>query len=226
MNPFTAFCLYVACRVFVQYLKSRPDDQTVRSSLQFLLSAMNALKSKHPLTETFLLQLDVELEGSGLEDRNEVSGFVSGMHKSQIIAEGRDCVNVLLPRHEKSHESPQNTLPDRTPVSTSGTPYAQFACGASLPSRQKPFAQPPPASNYQHFENTKVQFSGARISTAFSSPVIDDDRMHSLAVDMDVSTDASNASDRHHSSSDHPTPSTHKTSSSSSFSPPNLDHPS
>src|SRR5436190_2178864 len=170
MNAFTAFCLYVACRVFVQYLKSRPDDQTVRSSFQFLLSAMNALKSKHPLTETFLLQLDVELEGSGLEYPNQASRFAYGIHKSQIIAEGRDCMNVLLPRHEKSQGSPQTTLPDQTPGSTSGSPYAQFACGASLPSRQKPFGQPPPSSNYQPFEKTQKPFSGERTSTAFSSP--------------------------------------------------------
>ncbi len=66
MNPFIAFCLYVAARVFVQYLKSRREDSTVKSSLQFLLSAMQALKSQNPLTESFLVQLDVDLEGSGL----------------------------------------------------------------------------------------------------------------------------------------------------------------
>ena len=68
MNPFISFCLYVAARVFVQYLKSRPKDTQVRASLQFLLSAMQALKRKNPLTESFLVQLDVDLEGAGLED--------------------------------------------------------------------------------------------------------------------------------------------------------------
>lgn len=56
------FCLYVAARVFVQYLKSRPDDSQTADSLRFLLSAMNALKRKNPLTESFLVQLDVDLE--------------------------------------------------------------------------------------------------------------------------------------------------------------------
>jgi hypothetical protein len=136
-------------------------------------------------------------------------------------------VNVLLPRHGQPQESPQNTLQDRTPESSSGTSYVQstFPC-TSLPSRRKPFAQQQPASNYQHFDNTKMPLSSARTSTTFSSPAMDDDRIISLVVDMDVSTDMSNASERHHSSPDHPTPSTHKTSSSSSFSPPNLDHPS
>ncbi|KAK6395382.1 hypothetical protein LTR65_000853 [Meristemomyces frigidus] len=68
MNPFISFCLYVAARVFVQYLKSRPKDAQVRASLQFLLSAMHAVKRKNPLTESFLVQLDVDLEGAGLED--------------------------------------------------------------------------------------------------------------------------------------------------------------
>ncbi|KAI1776692.1 hypothetical protein F4818DRAFT_440092 [Hypoxylon cercidicola] len=65
MNPFISFCLYVAARVFVQYLKSRPDDSQAADSLRFLLAAMNALKRKNPLTESFLVQLDVDLEALG-----------------------------------------------------------------------------------------------------------------------------------------------------------------
>ena len=68
MNPFISFCLYVAARVFVQYLKSRPKDNQVRTSLQFLLSAMHAIKRRNRLTESFLVQLDVDLEAAGLED--------------------------------------------------------------------------------------------------------------------------------------------------------------
>ena len=63
MNPFLSFCLYVAARVFVQYLKSRPKDEQVRASLQFLLMAMGHIKKKNPLTESFLVQLDVDLAG-------------------------------------------------------------------------------------------------------------------------------------------------------------------
>src|SRR5215469_3475958 len=67
MNPFLAFCLYVAARVFVQYLKFRPKDHQMLSSLKFLLDAMQALKRKNPLTESFLVQLDVDLEGTGID---------------------------------------------------------------------------------------------------------------------------------------------------------------
>ena len=61
-----SFCLYIAARVFVQYLKSRPEDSSVHSSLQFLVSALNAMKNKNPLTESFLVQLDVDLDGTGI----------------------------------------------------------------------------------------------------------------------------------------------------------------
>lgn len=64
LNPFSAFCLYVAARVFVQYLKSRPEGQAVKSSLQFLLTALGALKQFSALTESFLIQLDVDLSGT------------------------------------------------------------------------------------------------------------------------------------------------------------------
>ena len=66
LNPFMSFCLYISARVFVQYLKSRPDDTSVFSSLQFVVGALNVMKAKNPLTESFLVQLDVDLEGTGI----------------------------------------------------------------------------------------------------------------------------------------------------------------
>lgn len=75
MNPFLSFCLYVAARVFVQYLKSRPDDSQSVDSLRFLLSAMNALKRKNSLTESFLVQLDVDLEALGMRIPKLKSAF-------------------------------------------------------------------------------------------------------------------------------------------------------
>lgn len=66
MNPFMAFCIYVAARVFVQYLKTRPKDQQMESSLQFLHQAMQALRRKNPLTQSFLVQLDLDIESAGV----------------------------------------------------------------------------------------------------------------------------------------------------------------
>jgi hypothetical protein len=80
LNPFISFCLYISARVFVQYLKSRPEDSSVHSSLQFVVSALNAMKNKNPLTESFLVQLDVDLDGTGiraLDDRQKESARAS-----------------------------------------------------------------------------------------------------------------------------------------------------
>ncbi len=62
-----AFCLYVAARVFVQYLKKEPNDQETRTALEFLFTAMTALKRKNPLTESFMIQLKLDIEGSGID---------------------------------------------------------------------------------------------------------------------------------------------------------------
>lgn len=77
------FCLYIAARVFVQYLKCRPDDSTVYSSLQFVITALNAMKMKNPLTESFLVQLDVDLEGTGI--RRMEKSFNSNEKAAQVI---------------------------------------------------------------------------------------------------------------------------------------------
>lgn len=50
----------------MQYLKSRPDESQIADSLRFLLAAMGALKRLNPLTESFLVQLDVDLEALGM----------------------------------------------------------------------------------------------------------------------------------------------------------------
>lgn len=67
MNPFMVFCLFVAARVFVSYLKITPDDQEVEASLQFLLNALAALRRKNPLSESFMIQLGFDIEGSPLD---------------------------------------------------------------------------------------------------------------------------------------------------------------
>ena len=67
MNPFTSFCLYVAARIFLHAYKKRPQEQQVRDKLNFLMTAMQALRKKNPLAESFLAQLTVDIDGSGLE---------------------------------------------------------------------------------------------------------------------------------------------------------------
>lgn len=66
MNPFVPLCIYTAARVFVQYLKTRPKDQQMRSSLQFLLQAMRTMARKSPLAQSFGTQIDLDMENAGI----------------------------------------------------------------------------------------------------------------------------------------------------------------
>ena len=89
-----AFCLYVASRVFVQFLKKSPDDQEIRASLEFLLTAMSALRRKNPLTESFMVQLNLDIEGSGLDILLHNPDFFSSLAQSDKVR-GSNC--RLLP---------------------------------------------------------------------------------------------------------------------------------
>ena len=85
MNPFMAFCLYVAARVFVQYLKKVPDGLEAKTSLEFLLTAMIALKRKNPLLESFMTQLSLDIEGNGIDALLHNPDFSSSL-KDQLVS--------------------------------------------------------------------------------------------------------------------------------------------
>ena len=74
MNPFISFCLYVAARIFIHAYRQSPEDRSILTSLEFLLNAMQAIKKKHPLTESFLVQIMVDLEGTGVSSAYKPSG--------------------------------------------------------------------------------------------------------------------------------------------------------
>ncbi|KAF2842501.1 hypothetical protein M501DRAFT_914906, partial [Patellaria atrata CBS 101060] len=107
MNPFISFCLYVAARVFVQYLKSRPGDQQISASLQFLLNAMRTLKRKNPLTESFLVQLDVDLEGAGLPASIPKTPFWTKKPMGEIPVNTDSVACIPLMEIRESQSSPQ-----------------------------------------------------------------------------------------------------------------------
>ena len=90
-----AFCLYVAARVFVQYLKVSRDDVEIKTSLEFLLTAMAALRRKNPLSESFMIQLNLDIEGSGLDTllhnpdfssivKDKVSNFITPSSNTEL----------------------------------------------------------------------------------------------------------------------------------------------
>ncbi|KAL8854561.1 MAG: hypothetical protein Q9221_000596 [Calogaya cf. arnoldii] len=66
-NPFMAFCLYVASRVFIHVLKKNPNETEIRSSLEFLLLAMQQFRKVNPLSESFLIQLGLDSQGTGID---------------------------------------------------------------------------------------------------------------------------------------------------------------
>ena len=92
MNPFISFCVYVAARVFVQYLKTRPKDQQMTASLEFLLQAMQAIRRKNRLTESFLVQIDLDLESAGLEGiQQRANTQPSRVSQSMELPATREC---------------------------------------------------------------------------------------------------------------------------------------
>ncbi|KAJ4341891.1 hypothetical protein N0V87_001556 [Didymella glomerata] len=106
VNPFISFCVYVAARVFVQYLKTRPNDQQMNSSLQFLLQAMQALRRKNPLTESFLVQLDLDLEGAGIQ-----KPYMPVEKKNAVIPVNSDpvgCSSIYEIRETQAQNAPIN----------------------------------------------------------------------------------------------------------------------
>jgi hypothetical protein len=119
MNPFLAFCLYVAARVFIQYLKFRPKDEQMISSLQFLLAAMHALKRKNPLTESFLVQLDVDLEGMNIDVGPRVNEATRAARMCEVtINDNLDCSPLLQIRDSQAQSSALNQNSRPTAYST------------------------------------------------------------------------------------------------------------
>jgi hypothetical protein len=101
MNGFVPFFLFTAARVFVHHLKTKPSDVQIGGSLKFLISALQVFKRKNPLAETFLVHLDFELMGSGLEDlriyRDNEAGETA-LSLAQSIH--RSSTEIYLPGHD------------------------------------------------------------------------------------------------------------------------------
>ncbi|KAI4924582.1 hypothetical protein J4E85_007698 [Alternaria conjuncta] len=130
MNPFISFCIYVAARVFVQYLKTRPKDQQMTSSLQFLLQAMEALRRKNPLTESFLVQLDLDLEGAGLQGMRH-QPYTQPARKPTIISIHSDpqinCSPLINIREPNQPATAANTFGNGNPITPAPTSNTQYS---------------------------------------------------------------------------------------------------
>jgi hypothetical protein len=221
MNPFIAFCLYVAARVFVQYLKAHKDDLTVFSSLQFLIAAMQSLRGKNPLSESFLVQLDVDLEGSGLRIP-ATSGGQSSIPLQALsskpmylpVSADRTCVSIfdMSPNEERQQATDSGPKP----------PYISYATSHNstnhlrVPSAQKlPYVGPSPDRSRDAQRAAAPDPSSGGIFSMYETT--------SGIIDMDVTFDNTSSQNFNclpHSGDPTPSASPNNTSSHNSLSPP------
>ncbi|KAJ5138633.1 uncharacterized protein N7515_003481 [Penicillium bovifimosum] len=226
LNPFMSFCLYIAARVFVQYLKSRPEDSSVHSSLQFLVSALNAMKNKNPLTESFLVQLDVDLDGTGiraLDDRQKANMSAAQSMAQSYCHDTANCspiYNVRETQRTVIDESQQycanrNGNLQTTPASLAGPLPTRNRNAASQSAGLSTFN----GDDTHHLFGPSAQETDPKMDQAAQTGVIVD-------MEMDFPPDFGNLSDRNNPPSDHPTPSTLNSSSNTSYSIIGADNPS
>ncbi|KAB8232268.1 putative C6 transcription factor Prf [Aspergillus alliaceus] len=142
MNPFMSYSVYVAARVFVQYLKSRPDDSAARSSLRFVFSALDAMKSKNPLTESFLVQLDVDIEGTPFRDIRQAKKprMTNDVQQDRSLGEEdiRSCTPLLAIAQQQKQQPANEGGSARL---STGTQKQTYYTPTSLSKREK---QTPP----------------------------------------------------------------------------------
>lgn len=218
INPFSTFCLYVAARVFVQYLKSRPNDHLVKASLQFLLSAMHAMRKKNPLTESFIVQLEVDLEGAGMRDArlSRAAQMATANHPAIGAAKRGPCPMSHMNEPATfgnnglaAHTSPNQPSPD-------GSGQRSFPSGYAY---GMPAAEEHPPFNFQTpgGHTFDVPSRGKTPATIPEpTPLI-------LVDEMDMSADVQNDSPLSTSNSNPNSNSQHNTSSQTSvngFTPP------
>lgn len=191
MNPFISFCVYVAARVFVQYLKTRPNDQQMNSSLQFLLQAMQVLRRKNPLTESFLVQLDLDLEGAGIP-----RPYMPVEKKNAVIPVNSDpvgCSSIYEIRETQAQNAPINQFANSRTTSTNTAP--QFpnnngqqppVFGAAVGSGIEIAPQPAPFMPMRNLQDLNKDFSPHRGAVPGASTFIFNE---SNPHDMDLTGD-------------------------------------
>lgn len=100
LSPYVAFCLFVAARVFVHAYKRDPTDSDTRQSLHFLLNAMESHRKRNDITESFLMQLLVDLDELGFDSAvlRRHNTLMSHRDRFEVYRESKTCPPVL-PRH-------------------------------------------------------------------------------------------------------------------------------
>ncbi|KAF2131430.1 binuclear zinc transcription factor [Dothidotthia symphoricarpi CBS 119687] len=203
LNPFISFSVYVAARVFVQYLKTRPNDQQMISTLQFLLQAMQALRRKNPLTESFLAQLDLDLESAGIEGLQRP--YLPPNPMATTIPANYDaveCSSIFTVRETQNPNAPINQFNNGNPVPRSPDSMAQLASAQPGP---PPFYLSKVNIDMNTLDTTYVPSQPGQQGTVPQTSSMGSNRFHSVAFGFNDTTDMDMLADR---SSDQPSPST------------------
>ncbi|PNS19846.1 hypothetical protein CAC42_7813 [Sphaceloma murrayae] len=209
-NPFSTFCLYVAARVFVQYLKSRPSDSNVKASLHFLLTAMQAMRRKNMLTESLLVQLDIDLQAAGLEEsrslRNRLAKATEAIKVSRY-----NCQDISL---ETNRQAPEDASTMSVPQGHAfGDNTMQYLANAARPAASRfqsvSDAGASPASNGAGPDVTRMRHMPTRTKTPSvrPSPATVSDECMDFTCDIDSASPGSfNGLSSYTSSTSQPTP--------------------
>ncbi|KAF8847788.1 hypothetical protein BDZ45DRAFT_698912 [Acephala macrosclerotiorum] len=64
MHPWIGFCLYVACGVFIKDYKQGSRNPNAMTNLEFLLSSMKAIGTKHAITNHFTAQVELDMQAA------------------------------------------------------------------------------------------------------------------------------------------------------------------
>ncbi|KAL8654274.1 MAG: hypothetical protein Q9226_003500 [Calogaya cf. arnoldii] len=161
MNPFMAFCLYVASRVFIHVLKKNPNETEIRSSLEFLLLAMQQFRKVNPLSESFLIQLGLDSQGTGIDfllqnpshNTSQSWSSMSTQAKLELIGKYESTVGCSPPFPEEKRKSNNYMHPMYPSLEharpSSGSPMGTANDPQSLPIRTTQYSM-------QNFEWRKV----------------------------------------------------------------------
>ena len=181
----------------MQYLKSRPKDAQIKASLQFLLSAMHALKRKNPLTESFLVQLDVDLEGAGLENTSAMRASMP-TQQAKYGSKSAGCPTT----GEDSHHIPaygdnglgMYTDPSSTIPMTTDAPNPQAAQSHAPTGLNR--EESPRNSGFIYGRQFDLQNRQQRSPASNQSPGMGTSPQGIINPEMDTSPDGSGGGDR------------------------------
>lgn len=171
----------------------------MNSSLQFLLQAMQALRRKNPLTESFLVQLDLDLEGAGIP-----KPYMPVEKKNAVIPVNSDpvgCTSIYEIRETQGQNAPINQFADSRASSTNGV--AQFSTNNNNNQQPPAFGapnggieiapQPAPFVPLRNLQDINQDFSPHRGSVPGASTFIFNESSNNNN-DMDLSGDQASPS--------------------------------